>query len=242
MGVIPHNKLPLDERAIKCLYINERRSAAEISRLFGCDPSTIINRLRSMGVPIRYRHSFGKMLMKRCIWCGRQFSTYRKDQRWCSHQCRSKDKTARLNNVCEACGRDLMRKPDEQFTAFKRRKFCSYECRKRTDDYQKYLDKISAGWFGNGEDHPFWRGGRSHAFSSDLPWSMQRIKALERDGFRCMNCGYSVLERRMCVHHIIPFEESKDNRLDNLITLCVPCHVSIHAQERRKKEYGTEAG
>lgn len=57
-----------------------------------------------------------------------------------------------------------------------------------------------------------------------------RIKALERDGFKCQECGKKdVLD----VHHIdgkgstFPVPE-QNNSIENLITLCRSCHRKIH--------------
>lgn len=36
-------------------------------------------------------------------------------------------------------------------------------------------------------------------------------------------------------HHIVPWVISKDNSMDNLITLCVPCHSKIHQLNRDEK-------
>jgi len=233
MGRVPHNKLDLNESEIQRLYLQENRSISEIARLFGCDHGTIKSRLVNLGVEIRSTHSFGKRLEKTCIWCGRTFQTYRKTQLWCSHKCRSQDKTSRLKKTCEICGRELIRRRGEQFSAFKRRRYCSNECWMRSDEYQSWCKKVSHSWFKPGENHPLWKGGRSYAFSREHPWNGQRILALERDDFRCMKCGYSILERRICVHHIKPFKQSEDNDLENLISLCLGCHRKIHANERR---------
>lgn len=77
-----------------------------------------------------------------------------------------------------------------------------------------------------GHRHPDWRGGHSKYRGED--WYSQRQKALTRDLYKCQDCGIlrSQLEnpQHMHVHHIIPYQLSKDNSLDNLITLCVSCH------------------
>lgn len=78
----------------------------------------------------------------------------------------------------------------------------------------------------SGNRHPDWKGGHSKYRGKD--WYIQRQKALHRDSYTCQNCNVTRqnLEnpRYMHVHHIIPYEISKDNSLSNLITLCVSCH------------------
>jgi len=62
------------------------------------------------------------------------------------------------------------------------------------------------------------------------PWVIQ---AIERDFYRCVKCGEPNVEK-LIVHHI---DESRklgidkmNNNLDNLMTLCKPCHARIHKQ------------
>jgi len=52
-------------------------------------------------------------------------------------------------------------------------------------------------------------------------WSINKKLALERDGNRCRHCG---LVDNLEVHHMDPFKKSKNNNIDNLITLCNQCH------------------
>jgi DEAD/DEAH box helicase domain-containing protein len=59
-------------------------------------------------------------------------------------------------------------------------------------------------------------------------WRIQRERARKRDGFRCQVCGIPEQDRSHDVHHKIPFRTfasaEQANRLENLITLCPPCH------------------
>lgn len=55
-------------------------------------------------------------------------------------------------------------------------------------------------------------------------WTWQRTRGavLERDGYRCIECG--ALGVRFEVDHIVPLAAGGTNELANLRTLCVPCH------------------
>lgn len=85
--------------------------------------------------------------------------------------------------------------------------------------------------------------GKTHFKKGQIPWnfidgtSKNRFYMLEewkeiakkcykRDKYMCRSCGKKggVLN----AHHMIPYSISKDNRLINLITLCVPCHAKEH--------------
>ena len=53
-----------------------------------------------------------------------------------------------------------------------------------------------------------------------------RKRALARDNWRCQNCGTA---ENLQVHHIRWRSHLGDDSLDNLITLCVGCHISTHS-------------
>lgn len=61
-------------------------------------------------------------------------------------------------------------------------------------------------------------------------WSREVRK---RDGFRCKQCGES--SKRLHAHHIVSWKENKMLRheISNGITLCIPCHHKIHANDIR---------
>lgn len=56
------------------------------------------------------------------------------------------------------------------------------------------------------------------------------LKALERDGFKCVSCGVTEYgQRRLHIHHLDGMgsqvkKEIRNNSLENLITLCPLCH------------------
>jgi len=59
-------------------------------------------------------------------------------------------------------------------------------------------------------------------------WYKIRHKALRRDNYTCQNpsCGFKS-RRKNTVHHIN--HNTEDNRIENLITYCRPCHDKIDA-------------
>lgn len=62
------------------------------------------------------------------------------------------------------------------------------------------------------------------------------LAALKRDGFQCSRCASKTA---LHVHHIdgagLGYDmESRNNALDNLITLCNSCHGKIHAMTARE--------
>ncbi|MEU5382663.1 HNH endonuclease [Kitasatospora cineracea] len=60
-------------------------------------------------------------------------------------------------------------------------------------------------------------------------WSSRRAQALARDRFRCRQCGE---REELEVDHRIPVSRGGSWELENLQTLCRPCH--------RRKTYATK--
>ena len=68
------------------------------------------------------------------------------------------------------------------------------------------------------------------------PWERTRRAAFERDGWRCVECGRP---GRLEAHHITALHNGgAPYDLDNLETLCRPCHIDRH---RRKLSPGEAA-
>ena len=67
------------------------------------------------------------------------------------------------------------------------------------------------------------------------PWKM---KAMERDGYKCIKCGKKPPTTKLHIHHLDgnghqdkDFNGLENNDLSNLITLCVKCHALEHKVE-----------
>lgn len=56
-------------------------------------------------------------------------------------------------------------------------------------------------------------------------WQRIRREALDRDGSRCRDCGKA---GRLEVHHLRALLDGVSNALENLLTLCVVCHLARH--------------
>ncbi|MEM8821577.1 MAG: HNH endonuclease signature motif containing protein [Pseudomonadota bacterium] len=65
----------------------------------------------------------------------------------------------------------------------------------------------------------------------DRRWPALRLKALRRDGFRCVQCG---ARGRLEVHHREPVRDRPDLAftLENLASLCASCHAVETAREQ----------
>ena len=57
-------------------------------------------------------------------------------------------------------------------------------------------------------------------------YTLLRKRVLERDGWRCQQCGSS---KDLHVHHLTRRSELGDDAEENLLTLCAWCHSHVHS-------------
>lgn len=75
--------------------------------------------------------------------------------------------------------------------------------------------------------------------SKPFGWKRSRAAAIKRDNYLCQNCGKD--GKRLVVHHKdhrgknLSSAKDMNNNLDNLITLCSGCHISIHTWAVRRE-------
>lgn len=154
----------------------------------------------------------------KCAFCGKEFKTHPFRRKWgvkyCSQECYGKSMERKMEVECKKCGKIFNTMPArvEKYN----RGFCSKKC--------------FFGW-NSGENHPNWKGGGRAYYGPN--WGEQKRKARERDGHICQICDIPENGRQHDVHHIVSFREfgrsryEDANRLDNLTTLCIPCHMKI---------------
>ena len=94
------------------------------------------------------------------------------------------------------------------------------EMRKRFSDMRKGAGNPMYNRLG--PDNPKWKGGKVTEYGPG--WRSIRTMVRRRDGNKCARCGST---KNLQVHHIIPYRESHDNSLENLITLCGNCHPRV---------------
>ncbi|WP_336000202.1 homing endonuclease associated repeat-containing protein [Halorientalis halophila] len=113
---------------------------------------------------------------------------------------------------------------------------------RKFDDWESVITEAGyehRGW-PSGPDHPGWKD-ETTTFYYGSNWEEERKQRLELDDFICQMPGCEMTRdlhldrfgRDLNVHHIIPaptFGEGEDvdfdkmNRIDNLVTLCIPHH------------------
>lgn len=86
-----------------------------------------------------------------------------------------------------------------------------------------------------GEKNGNWLGGitpKSAGRLNKKGWKDIRLKVLIRDNYTCQFCG----REGNNVHHIIPYRICEHNNINNLTTLCRPCHRKEDASIASKGE------
>lgn len=94
--------------------------------------------------------------------------------------------------------------------------------------------------FGEGCNHPNWKGGVSSTISRRIAtskWQKIKKKVFKRDNYTCQICGRTKEETQIHSHHIIPYRISQDDSLENLISLCNRCHTT-----EERKYYNSKLG
>jgi hypothetical protein len=148
-----------------------------------------------------------------CQQCGQTFGCrdYRptRPPKYCGRQCRDLAQTTRVELTCRQCGRTFDRKAYMAEWSQGRGPFCGFDC------YGAWQSENTVG-----EANPNYS---PEATSRDcVNWLNGRQAALERDGFRCVQCGR---EDRLHVHHK---DDPDCHEADNLVTLCASCHRKEH--------------
>ncbi|THE63308.1 HNH endonuclease [Salinadaptatus halalkaliphilus] len=70
-------------------------------------------------------------------------------------------------------------------------------------------------------------------------WDELRRATLRRDGYACTRCGAD--DRTLQAHHVVPRGAGGPDELENLLTLCRPCHGVIHQSNRSFDDVRDEA-
>lgn len=77
-----------------------------------------------------------------------------------------------------------------------------------------------------GPKNPNWKGGKITYRGAG--WRGIRMQILRRDNYTCQACHQQFDRAFLDVHHIVPYRFTQDNRTENLITLCKPCHGKLN--------------
>jgi hypothetical protein len=158
---------------------------------------------------MRKYHEKEEPIVRTCETCKKEFEVWAsllrhgKACRWCSKECYLA--STRVTVTCDTCKREFQR--SQCFVArYKGKNFCSREC---NNAGRRKPGRISI---------------KRQRYGS-TEWQNVRLEVIERDGF-CQICE-DVMARSVHHKNWRPY----DNRLENLVLLCVPCHARIRRGE-----------
>lgn len=159
----------------------------------------------------------------KCKFCGKIFQDYEGSPRvYC---CKAhNNRKVRTPQTCLTCGNIYYKKHESD-----KRAYCSIECRK-IGMSKRYQGANAPGW--KGGLTPFRRRIRNTKLHKDL----QRL-VFKFDNYTCSLCGKRGGDLEM--HHIRTFANNEDTRyvIENLVTLCNPCHNETKGKERVYENY-----
>jgi 5-methylcytosine-specific restriction endonuclease McrA len=206
-----------------------------------CSGKTVYNKFgsfsdacRQADVPHDDKPQSKNKINIKCLSCGktRKVYPYRAENEFpneTSQTCK-KCMDKKINTSCSWCGDEITK--HRYLVERAENNFCSYDCfgSWRSENIK-------------GENHPRYEGGPILEMGHN--WSNIREMVIDRDDDECVSCGMSRDEhiekfnRDINVHHIMPrkkFIECNEkniddaNEMDNLKTLCIPCHQKEEAK------------
>lgn len=109
---------------------------------------------------------------------------------------------------------------------------------RRSPEYRRKLSEAQ-----KGEKSVHWKGGYDQRCPRGFEWRALRQRVYERDGWTCQDCGVKCLgakdarakgkkQRRIQAHHVVPRRLGGTDELENLVTLCVICHIKRERKEQ----------
>ena len=167
-----------------------------------------------------------------CPVCSKEFEkkVYKTTQAvYCSPTCAYKGRGLGITKRTIFRPYNCYRKPlktcaicQEEFVYSKKsQKYCSRKC------FEISHKKAMSGSNGSSFLKPGWRGN---------DWETVRLEVYKRDKFVCQDCGVKCISKRdykqntsriIQCHHIKNYD-GRNNTKDNLVTLCLSCHLKRH--------------
>ena len=185
-------------------------------------------------------------MFKTCPVCKDSYVSEKISKMYCSYSCRVSASMARRSGktieewlnptpVVKNCGYC-----SKEFTANIRNPhqiYCSLPCqhkvmgKRAVESGRKKLHYIK-----NKEKYAELKSKTDLKYKDEIRFSGNKEKVLERDFHKCVQCG---ITRGLIVHHIDHSGQSDNpnNAMDNLVTMCRPCHMKLHHTGESSSSY-----
>jgi 5-methylcytosine-specific restriction endonuclease McrA len=213
----------------------EKQSYADIARRYGVTKTTVKRWLRVAGISAR-SISEGTSLAQK----GRTIS---EKHRAALAESLVKARAARTEESFKKIsasnkGRKAPNK-GKAWTPEEREKHMAY---RQTPEYREKLAAAK-----RGDKAPAWRGGVTTTDPRLRTWQWRELRrqVYERDEWTCRDCGvhcHNKIQsrnergRRIQAHHIVSRRDGGKDEIDNLMTLCMSCHMKREWREHRREE------
>lgn len=178
-----------------------------------------------------------------CVMCGEKFESKRSDTKYCSEKCRTRAETiARVEKKrqnrkvqikkCEFCESEFfphIRNPHQIYCSQSCLDKAMYEKAKENPDYKEKKKMYDIKYR---EENRESKRERDLKYKDNLRFGGNGSKAMERDGYKCMECGKNN-RKALIVHHKdhSGSSDKPNNDLSNLVTLCRSCHMNHHSSK-----------
>jgi len=227
----------MNEKDIVELYTKNNKSLRQIAKIYDVDHHQIKRILLKNNIKISKRKS-SNINNKICPVCKTKFTTYKSvDKKFCCTKCQYQARTLGITKrkvskpyvvkkskykeekICLFCS-------NKYISSIKKQKYCSSICFHKSRKVEMKGNKNPSYVDGRSKNKKCYRGEN---------WEEIRKEVYERDYWTCQKCKvHCDKTHKIQAHHKIPYKISKDNSLDNLVTLCVSCHKIV--EEEYKKE------
>lgn len=183
-----------------------------------------------------------KTEIRPCDYCGQNIErvpSHFNDTNFCSVDCldayryeNAKNPKPREQSKCLVCKSDFL--PNNRSGRIQ--KYCSRQCFETAHKENM-----------RGKNNPAYIDGRNatRTYNVGEEWHKIRMRVYKRDNFTCQCCGVKCISKNKAMrtgedtdkiiqcHHIESYDINQDNSLDNLTTLCISCHRTIHNMETK---------
>lgn len=175
------------------------------------------------------------MESKACQICGGLFTPKRVTAKYCSTECANKSEVDRarekrnenrviIEKSCLVCGDKFTPKLVTPYQMY-----CSEIClRQAMHKRAVETGKKKEYYYKNKHKYTEKKSETDLNYKDRIRFSSNKKHVLERDGHKCVDCSKT---ERLTVHHIDGSGKSNNpnNDMDNLITLCISCHMRHHS-------------
>jgi len=178
-----------------------------------------------------------KYLTLKCEVCGSEYVQQErvfKKSKW-KNRCKSHRKEVKETNKCVDCGKECY--GNRCITCSNKNRITLNHNNKCIDCGVKIKPKSKRCLKCHNINQDKGKSIERTKFNNSKEWKKIRIDTFERDNYTCKICNKR--GGNLNAHHIKPYKNNLHHRLDinNLVTLCVQCHLKLHHNDNFKNKY-----